>query len=116
MKTSKACLSAKKGLRKKLNFKFLFSSKYILFFGIIFAVSFLMIYLIQVNKVATTGFEIRALEDQITELNDENRELELQLVELRSMKNLSKKITDLNLVDANDISYINISGPTVAQR
>jgi len=68
-------------------------------------------YLFQVNSIATRGFEVRELEKKIQELGKENKKMEIQEVELRSMYNIEKASKELNLVDSREVTYIEIKGP-----
>jgi cell division protein FtsL len=98
-------------------FKCLFSKKTTIVAIIgAFVVSFIFYYIIQINNFATDGFEVRKLEDQISALKDENKHLEFQVVELQSMTGLRERAQKLNLVDASDIRYIEITGASLAQR
>ncbi|MDO8240920.1 MAG: hypothetical protein Q7T51_03010 [Candidatus Moranbacteria bacterium] len=72
-------------------------------------------YLYQVNDIATKGYEIRDLENQIQDLSKESKKMEIREVELRSMYNIEKASQDLNLVNSNDVTYVEIDGP-VAMR
>lgn len=82
----------------------------------VFAAMFLVFYLMQINSLATKGFELRELEDQISQLEDENKKIELQLVEMQSMRYLAQHALDLDLVDAEAITYLDTAGASFAQR
>lgn len=81
---------------------------------IIFLTSTLLIvgavYLYQVNDLATKGFEIKEIEDRIKKLKEDNEKNKIREVELRSMYNIEKATEELNLVNPNEISYLNIGG------
>ena len=81
-----------------------------------FVVSFIIFYIIQVNNMATQGFEVRKLEDEITQLKNENKQFQLQVVQLQSMANLKQRAEKLNLVEATDIRYLDITGAAFAQK
>lgn len=68
-------------------------------------------YLYQVNGIATKGYEIRELENEIQELNKESKKMEIHEVELRSMYNIEKASQDLNLVNSGEVAYVEINGP-----
>ncbi|KKR20126.1 MAG: hypothetical protein UT50_C0021G0004 [Candidatus Moranbacteria bacterium GW2011_GWA2_39_41] len=68
-------------------------------------------YLYQVNDIATKGYEIRDLEKQVKDLSKESKKMEIREVELRSMYNIEKASQDLNLVNSNDVTYVEIDGP-----
>jgi hypothetical protein len=68
-------------------------------------------YLYQVNNITTKSYEIRDLKSQIQELSKEGKKMEIREVELRSMYNIEKASQDLNLVNSNDVTYVEMSGP-----
>ncbi|MDP1884100.1 MAG: hypothetical protein Q8L10_01920 [Candidatus Moranbacteria bacterium] len=69
------------------------------------------LYLYQVNDIATKGYEVRELESRIQELTKENKKMEIQEVELRSMYNIEKASQGLNLVNSGEVTYVEINGP-----
>ncbi len=69
------------------------------------------LYLYQVNSLATQGYEIKNIEDQIRDIEKENKKLKIKEVELKSMYNIEKSTQDLNLVSPADISYVEIESP-----
>lgn len=68
-------------------------------------------YLYQVNDLATMGFRIREMENQLQRLQKENKQMQIREVELRSMYNIEKTTQDLNLVSPKEITYIEMDGP-----
>jgi len=68
-------------------------------------------YLYQVNDLATKGYEIKEIENQISELQKENKRMEIREVELKSMYNVEKATENLDLVSATNVSYLEINGP-----
>jgi len=75
---------------------------------VIFAGAF---YLYQVNNIAIKGYEIREVENKIQDLEKENQKLKIKEVESKSMYNIEKATEDLNLVNSNNVSYVEIKGP-----
>ena len=73
------------------------------------------VYLFEINNMSTQGYQIRELEKQISELSAENKKMELDLVEYRSMSYLSNKMAELDLVEGAEITYIS-GGRALAQR
>ncbi len=63
-------------------------------------------YLIQMNSLATKGYKIRELETKIEGLNQESKNLELQVLELQSMDNIKNKVSQLNMVAIGKIDYL----------
>ncbi len=68
------------------------------------ALSFL--YLGQVLGTASEGSDIQRLENEIIELRDRQRELELKGARLRSINTIEKDIQNLNLVKTDKVSYL----------
>lgn len=75
----------------------------------IFVVAILgIIYLYQVNDLATKGYEVKEIEKEIMQLKKDNEENKIREVELRSMYNVEKATKDFNLVNSENISYLEI--------
>jgi cell division protein FtsL len=106
----------KSGRFSRLGAKFKLDKKAIGLFLICLICFSLLTYLVQINNMATRGFEIRELEDQIKLLKQDNQHLELQLIDLQSMTYISQQIKHLNLVEAHDVQYLDTSGTTFVQR
>jgi hypothetical protein len=68
-----------------------------------------------VNDLAVKGYDIRELENKISELNKENKQMQIHEMELRSMYVIEKSAQDFNLVSPVNISYVEV-GSTVALR
>lgn len=70
-----------------------------------------VLYLYQVNSIATQGYEVREIENKIQESEKDISKLKIKEVELKSMYNIEKAIESLNLVTSSEISYLDITGP-----
>ncbi|MEK7123027.1 MAG: hypothetical protein AAB855_04195, partial [Patescibacteria group bacterium] len=68
--------------------------------------AFFVVYLVQVNTLATKGYAIRELERNIVTQKKDNERLQLEIIEKQSMSTLHNKITALGLVDAGRIEYL----------
>ncbi len=73
-----------------------------------------LVYLVQVNQVSTGGYEVKALEEKIEKLNQENKKLELKAVELQSLTKIRQATEGLNLVAQKKVDYIVTEAPVVA--
>ncbi|TSA46185.1 hypothetical protein D4R51_00545 [bacterium] len=67
-------------------------------------------YIFEVNNMATKGYEIKGLENQMGDLKKENEKLKIQEAELKSMYNIEEKTKDLNMIVPKDVSYLNLPG------
>ncbi|MBI5077676.1 hypothetical protein HZB94_04835 [Candidatus Falkowbacteria bacterium] len=79
-------------------------------------ISALAVYLVEVNYITTRGFYLKEIEEKIDSAKEEKEKLSLQVVQMKSMSNLSAKIAELNMVPAEKIIYYNSAGQTVAQK
>jgi len=79
-------------------------------------VAAVVIYLVQVNKIAAYGFEIKKMEKEINLVKEENEKLSVKVVELQSMPTVQSKIASLNMVTADQVVYLDAIGQTVARR
>ncbi|MBI1834060.1 MAG: hypothetical protein HYR90_04530 [Candidatus Andersenbacteria bacterium] len=64
------------------------------------------LYLRQVVGTASQGTNIRELEAQILDLRDQQRQLELEGAQLRSLQAVEERTQELNLVEADRVSYL----------
>ncbi|PJA88430.1 MAG: hypothetical protein CO139_03145 [Candidatus Moranbacteria bacterium CG_4_9_14_3_um_filter_36_9] len=69
------------------------------------------VYLYQVNDISTKGFEVREVENKIQDLKKENKKMQIEEVELRSLENIEKAKEELNLVNPVSVSYLEIKSP-----
>lgn len=63
-------------------------------------------YLVQINSVATKGYQIEELENKITELKEEQADLELEALSLQSMGTVKEKVDELGLVAIGEADYL----------
>lgn len=73
-----------------------------------------LLYLVQVNALATKGYEIKDLETQASELKQKNKKIKLQITELRSTERLAKEVERLELIEVTRVEYLKANGTSVA--
>lgn len=117
---TKYCFSDRKKsclILKKFNWSFDFLSNRKALMSLIILVMFFVgsVYAIQINNMATKGFAVRSLETKILQLKKQNQQLSLQLTEMQTISNIKQRAGDLNLVEVNNLKYIDIT-PVLAQR
>ena len=88
-----------------------FSPKLVMVLLVFMVFIFGSLYLYQVNDLATKGYEIREIENQIKKLKADNEKNKIQEVELKSMQNIEKVAEELNLISSNNSTFINLKGP-----
>lgn len=71
-------------------------------------------YLQQVLHTASQGSDVHALETQLIELKQQQRELELEGANLRSLQTVEDRIQRLNLVSTERVTYLAASPEHVA--
>lgn len=71
-------------------------------------------YLTQTNLTATSGYEIKNLEHEIAQLQEENANYNLAYVKLQSMDEIVSGAKSLNLVQADNTEILNADGNAVA--
>lgn len=72
------------------------------------------VYLGIINVSAVKGYEIKKVEQKIEELKKENKQLQIQEAELNSFYNIKDNIGNLNMVEVEDVVYIDDSEGAVA--
>lgn len=75
----------------------------------------LLVYIITVNSVATAGFEVSKMENEIINLKKERADLQLQASAMGSMQRIETEARSLSLRPVESIEYLNTS-PSVAVR
>ncbi|USN53104.1 MAG: hypothetical protein H6760_02905 [Candidatus Nomurabacteria bacterium] len=73
-------------------------------------------YLALINNVATTGFEIKTLENRVDELRKENRRLEVEATELQSLSAVQEASGQLGLTEVAHIEYLSPTDSAFARR
>lgn len=63
-------------------------------------------YLVQINGMATFGFELQKLEERAIELERINKKLELEVAELRSLSRITATSHKLGMAGVDKIEYI----------
>lgn len=81
-----------------------------------FAMMFGAGYLIQINSVASKGYEIRKLENAISDLKEEGGRLELKVASEQSVQAVERKVKDMGLVPSPKVEYVVDAAPVVAKR
>ena len=79
-------------------------------------VVFGFMYVWQTNTVSTKGYQVTDLETKINELENETRQLEVDIAKHKSMQSLQERMAQTNLVAVTDVDYITMVGATVAKR
>lgn len=78
---------------------------YILIFAV-FACGFS--YLFVTNNIAAKGYEIRNLTKQANELSSTNKNLQVEVSNLKSINALGAKSNDLEMIKAQKIDYVSL--------
>lgn len=74
---------------------------------VIASIAFLsFFYLGQVRSTAAQGTDVQALEDQLQQLRERQRNLELEGAQLRSIQTIEEKAGQLNLVTTDQFAYL----------
>ncbi|GEM_PF-1522787 len=73
-------------------------------------------YLFYINRTATGSFEIKGLESRLSQLQEDNKKLELQAAEIQSLSNIEEGVKDMDMVAVSHIQYLPAVGSTVAVR
>ncbi len=67
-----------------------------------------LLYVLQVNKLATMGYEIKEKENMISVLYKDNEALKIHAAELKSMHQLELEKEAMNLKKPGEIDYLEI--------
>lgn len=80
---------------------------------ILFIVAIIFFYVLQINSIAAKGYKIRGLKNQLNELKDINKVLQVNISNLKSINVLQSKTESFNMIEAKNIEYVNISPTNV---
>lgn len=76
---------------------------YILILLIIFSS---VLYIIQANNMATSGYKIQKYKNELINFETENKNLEIKLSEIQSPFYLETRMTGLNMVKIERVEYL----------
>lgn len=80
------------------------------------AVMSVFFYVFQVNQVAASSFTIGQLEKQISKLQTDNRQIDVQVAEVQSIARLTTQLQTLGYVPIDHLEYASLGGAVVAKR
>ncbi|MCR4280091.1 MAG: hypothetical protein NUV82_01540 [Candidatus Komeilibacteria bacterium] len=63
-------------------------------------------YLMSVNNSATLGIEISGFQQEIYQLRESNRELQVKITNLQSISRIERLAGEMNMVSVDKYSYI----------
>lgn len=73
-------------------------------------------YLYYINQTATGGFDIKGMENKITEIAKDNKQLETKTAEMQSLSLIEEAGQNLEMVATTSIEYLPAVGSAVAVR
>ncbi len=100
------------GENENIKFNLVFLNK-ILFSFILILSSY---YVMNINNLAIKGFALQELKQEVKELDEEKKTLNLEITYLRSYSCIDKKIKESNFVSVNNIEYFDSKEDTLAMR
>lgn len=71
-------------------------------------------YILEVNSIATQGYEIKTYNKKIENFEIDNQRLFLEKSRLSSFESVKLRISALNLLESREMSYLDIFESTVA--
>lgn len=69
------------------------------------------LYIFQVNKLATMGYDIKKNEKTIQQLKEKNQQLKVEAAQLKSIHNIEQKKEEMNLKKPQSVGYVEIENP-----
>jgi len=79
----------------------------LLFFGV-------LAYLIQINGLATSGYQIKDLETKLAQLEQQNSRLTVEKLKLESLDAVRNRVVSLNMVATGQFDYLSADNVAVA--
>ncbi len=71
-------------------------------------------YLVLNNRAAASGFAVRDLEKQISNLRDAGDRLDLEVVAMQTMNSVERQVGELGFVPIDNLDYISSAPAVVA--
>lgn len=75
-----------------------------------------ILYLVQVNATSTQGFKIRSLEQQVHQLEEIQKELEIRQVDVNSLSVLEERADEMQLVSVERVTTVSTGGELALDR
>ena len=73
-------------------------------------------YFTQTNITATKGYMISEMQNEISDLQEQNRKLNLHYIQRQSMANIVGSVSKMDLVPVTNVEVINANDGAVALR
>ena len=78
--------------------------------------AFTVLHVINLSAMSIKGYDLMALQKQITSLERENQKLEFKIAKYSSMQNIQERLDNMNMVAAENVEYVALMGTVVARR
>jgi len=72
-------------------------------------------YLMQINAASSKGYQIRALEKEISELKENGERIELKVAQEQSVQAVETKVKEMGMVPTPQLDYVMATVPQVAR-
>lgn len=99
---------------KHLSFKL--NSKVFWILSSVLVVSFLALYIFQINTVIRNSYLIKNYEQTLSTLSQENNILKINLSRSNSLDDIEKRVINLDFEKISEVKYIQILGSEVATK
>lgn len=73
-------------------------------------------YMVRINAVSASGYEIHNLEKQVSEMSNQVQDLQIKIADAGSMSNIEKRLPELNLVAVTKVQRLNSVGAVAIAR
>ncbi len=73
-------------------------------------------YLVQVNAASSKGFQIRTLQEKISDLKQQVDKTELRVAQEQSVASVEQKVREMGMVPTDEVQYVSSGASVVAQR
>jgi len=73
-------------------------------------------YLAILNNIAVNGYKMKKVEDGLSKLESENKNLTLGLSEKQSIEDVMAKVKSLDMVDAGSVTYLEMPSTAMVKK
>lgn len=73
-------------------------------------------YLAILNNIAVNGYQMKKIQDGLSQLETENKRMTLDLSDKQSIEGVMARVKDMKMVDAGSVTYLNMPSTVMVKK
>ena len=74
-------------------------------------------YVLQISQTAVSGYEIHSLESEVATLNNDNKDLSVNIAQYSALSSIHERLSGTHMVQVSKVNYLSLDDATaVAQK